>query len=312
MKLKTEAKIGIIVIATIALVIWGINFLKGRNILKRSDVFYSTYNNVNGLGLSSPVTLNGYKVGLINNISFKKGSLNEIVVAYTVAHEFDIPKGTIAEIYSADITGTKAIRLLPANAKEMHHFGDTLISAIQLDMIESLKAEFLPLKDKLESLTANIDTVVIAAKGVFDSTSSHKLKLAIDDFSEISSELNNKLSDGGSLDVAFKEFSKFATTLSNNREKMDTIFQNMAYISDSIAKSNVHETINSMNKTLTETHLLLEKVNNGEGSLGLMASSDSLYLHLSSASKNLDLLLEDLREHPKRYVHFSVFGKKDK
>ena len=113
LKLKTEAKIGIIVLITIALVIWGINYLKGKNVLKRSDVFYAVYDDIQGIDVSAPVLISGYKVGLINTIEFKKGSLDKIIIGFTVDHQFDIPKNSVVELHSADLLGTMALRIIP-------------------------------------------------------------------------------------------------------------------------------------------------------------------------------------------------------
>lgn len=311
-KLKTEVKIGIIVLSTIALVIWGINFLKGRNVLKRSDVYYGVYTDVAGLTNSAAVTLNGYKVGMVNNISFRKKSLNEIIVAFTVAHQFDIPQGSVAELYSAGIMGGTAIRIIPSKNNTFHHFGDTLISSSQQDLFTQLQSEFIPLKDKLESLTNNADSLIMAMKIILDEESQQSFKQAINDLSSISGKLKSQLSDGGQLDLTIAALQNFAGTLDKNRGKIDTVFANLASISDSVAQANIMQSISYMESTFSETSKLIGKINAGEGSLGLLTANDSLYVNVTSATQSLDLLLKDLQDNPKRYVHFSIFGKKDK
>jgi phospholipid/cholesterol/gamma-HCH transport system substrate-binding protein len=309
-KLKTEFKIGIIVLSTIALVIWGINFLKGRNVLKRSDVFYSVYSDIDGLSASAPIMLNGYKVGMVNKISFKKDQLDEIIVAYTVGHQYDIPKGSVAELYNAGIMGGKSIKIIPSKNKEYHHFGDTLKSSTEKGLIAQLQNEFIPLKDKIESLTTNADSLILGMRVMLNENSS--FNQAISNLSLVSAQLKAQFDEGGQLNETISALQKFSVTLSENRGKIDTLFDNFASISDSIAQANIMQSINYMESTFSETSKLLAKINAGEGSLGMMSTNDSLYVNVTSATQSLDLLLKDLQNNPKRYVHFSVFGKRDK
>ncbi len=309
-KLNTEAKIGIIVLITIAVVIWGINYLKGKNVLKRSDVYYAVYEDIQGIDISAPVLINGYKVGLINNIKFSGESLNDIIIAFTVDHNFDIPENSIVELHSADLLGTKALRIIPSQSENYHEHGDTLISSTEKDMISSLSDELLPLKTRAESAIEEIDSLINSLNFILDSSTASDLKQSINNLNILSEDLSRQTKPGGDLDKTFQSLRDFSGMLSNNSDKLDTVFTNFQNISDSIAKANVGHLLASINNTFTETSELLKKINAGEGSLGLLASNDSLYNNLNSSIESLDALLMDLNENPGRYVQFSIFGGK--
>ena len=312
MKLKSEARIGIIVLVTIALVIWGINFLKGKNVLRRSDVYYTVYHNVSGLEKSASIYINGYKIGLINDIHFEKGNLKEIIVSFSVNHDFDIPKGSVAELYSTSIVGSKAIRIIPSASTEYYDFGDTLPSRNEPDMLTSLKENLTPLQEKAESAIGSADSLIETINDILDEQRRTELKDAIGNLTEVSASLKDQLAPGGSLDKTLRELKQFSTMLADNKENLSTLFTNLKSVSDSIGQANIKQTMEGIHKTFEQSSLLLEKINQGEGSLGMLATNDSLYLNLKASTESLNLLLEDLREHPKRYVHFSVFGRKDK
>ncbi len=312
MKLKTEAKIGIIVLSTIALVIWGINFLKGKNVLKRTDVYYAIYDDVAGLKMSGSVILSGFKVGMINNIEFVEGRYDKVIVAFIVNSTFDIPKNSIAQIYSNDIMGNKVIRIIPSNEAEFYQYGDTLKSSIDPDMIAKIQDQISPLVETTKNTILGIDTLVTSINRVLDPGTQEKLQSTLANLESTTASISKQLSPGGKLDKTFTSLQAFALMLDNNKEKLSSAFANLESITDSVANSNLTQTIANINSTFAQSQLLLEKINNGEGSLGLMATNDSLYNNLVTASANLSSLLGDMNQHPKRYVHFSVFGKKDK
>ena len=312
MKLKTEAKIGIIVLSTIALVIWGINFLKGKNVLKRTDVYYAIYDDVAGLKMSGSVILSGFKVGMINNIEFVEGRYDKVIVAFIVNSTFNIPKNSIAQIYSNDIMGNKVIRIIPSNEEDFYQYGDTLQSGIDPDMIAKIQEQIKPLVETSTNAIMGIDTLVTSINQVLDPETQKKLQLALSNLESTTASISKQLSPGGKLDKTFTSLQAFTLMLDNNKDKLSSAFENLESITDSVANSNLTQTIANINSTFAQSQLLLEKINNGEGSLGLMATNDSLYNNLVSASANLSMLLGDMNQHPKRYVHFSVFGKKDK
>ncbi len=312
MNLKREAKIGLIVITTIGLVIWGINFLKGKNVLKRSDVYYTVFPDIGGLEKSAAIYINGYKIGMINDIHFEKGNLKEIIVSFAVHHDFEIPSGSVAELFNTTIIGSKAIRIVPSSSSVLYTYGDTIPSRIEADLFSSLQDEISPLTDKASGAIQSADSLINAFNEVMDEQGRRDLKSSLSNLNSITLSLRKQLGPEGDLNQTLGELKKFSAMLGENREKLDTIFTNLAAISDSLGQANVKEVVSGINTTFEQSSLLLSRINQGEGSLGLLTTNDSLYNSLKASTESLNILLADLKEHPKRYVHFSVFGKKDK
>ncbi len=312
MKISTEAKIGFIVLATIALVIFGINYLKGKNVLKRTDVYYAVFNDIFGLKQSGNIYISGMKVGVINDIDFNRHKYNEILVALAVNKGITIPKNSVIELFSADLMGNRALRILPSSEKAAASYGDTLSSRVELDMLSSLKEELTPLTDEAKRAMISLDSLISALNSILDPNSQIKLRQIISALQESTSSLAVQLKPEGKLSQTIDNLEAFTKILSNNKEKLNTVFLNMQEITDSVAKSNLKNVISNMDKTFNQTQQLLLGINEGKGSLGLLATSDSLYNNLESATANLAILLDDLKNNPKRYVHFSIFGNKDK
>lgn len=312
MKVKTEVKIGFIVLSTIALVIWGINYLKGRNVLKRSDVYYALYDDVAGLKMSGSVILSGFKVGMINTIEFQEKHLDKIVIAFVVNSGYKIPKNSVAQIYNSDIMGTKVIRIIPSHENEYYEYGDTLPTSVDPDLVTKLQDQIGPLVNSTNDAVMGLDTLITSINQVLDPATRNKLQSALVNLESTTSSLSKQLSPGGKLDRTFTSLQAFTQMLDSNKDKLSSAFANIESITDSVASSNLGQAIENINATFNQSQVLLGKINNGEGSLGLMATNDSLYNNLTSASANLSILLDDMNKHPKRYVHFSVFGKKDK
>jgi len=312
MKIPTEVKIGFIVLATIVMVIFGINYLKGKNVLKRSDVYYAVFKDVSGLQISGTIYINGMKVGLINDIDFNKNDYDQIVVALAIDKGINIPVNSSVEFYSSDLIGNKALRIIPSKEKEIARYGDTLATRIQLDLLSSLQAELHPIKEKAATTILSLDSLITALNSIFDPASQENLHLLIENLEKSTSSLKTQLGPGGKLQQTLDNLAVFSEVLDDNKEKFEAVFENMEEITDSIARSNLKNALLNMDKTLEQTHKLLVSINEGDGSLGLLATSDTLYRNIESATANLSSLLEDLGKNPKRYVHFSIFGKKDK
>jgi phospholipid/cholesterol/gamma-HCH transport system substrate-binding protein len=294
MRFKTEAKIGIIVLSTIAVVIWGINFLKGRNILKRTDVYYAVYEDVAGLKMSGSVILSGFKVGVINTIEFHKEHLDKVIVAFVINGPYEIPKNSIAQIYNSDIMGTKVIRIIPSAEKEFYNYGDTLPTSIDPDLITKIQDQISPLVSSTNNAMLGIDTLLTSINQVLDPATRKKVQSALINLESTSESLSRQLSPGGNLDKTFSSLKAFTMMLDSNKEKLSAAFANLENITDSVANSNLTQAISNINATFGQSQILLKKINNGEGSLGLLATNDSLYTNLVSAGANLSILLEDM------------------
>lgn len=307
MKIQKETKIGIIALLIIAFFVWGFNFLKGKNILSSNDSFYSIYNNIDGLEEASPVFVSGFKVGVVESIKLHKTQKDKIIVKFSVEEDLKLPVNTQATIYSATLIAGKAIKLQLANSDQFYKNGDTIPGTLEQDIVSTLSDELLPVKNKIENLVVSIDSVL----AIFDNERKEDLKNSLDNIEKITAELNNAL-EKDKLANIINNVESITSNLKNNNEQISAILTNFSNISDSLEQANIKTTILNANKTLAEFSEISYKINNGEGTFGMLINNDSLYNNLNNLAADLDSLVIDLNENPKRYVHFSLFGKKDK
>ena len=309
MKFNKETKIGLVAVAIIALFIWGYNFLKGKNILSSTNTYYAVYNNINGLEEASPVNLSGFKIGVVDAIKFHKQYQDKVVIQFSLNKKFNLPKGSKAIIYSASLIGDIAVKLELANSAVYYNDGDTVIGELEKDMFSSLSDELIPVKNKIENLVESIDEILL----VFDEKQKANIQNSLNNIDKITTEMNDLVSsDASKLNVILNNVESISTNLKNNNKQISNILENFSNISDSIDQANIKETILNANKTLAEFSEISKKINSGEGTIGMLINNDSLYNNLNYLAADLDSLVIDLNENPKRYVHFSLFGKKDK
>lgn len=319
MKLTKTSKIGILVVLCLTLLIWGINFLKGRDIFRTEKVFYARYKNVGGLTPTTLVTLNGLKIGYVRDIYFAEDLSGDLIVKIAIHNEFPLPSGTSAEIASSDLLGSKVVKLNLGKSDILLHANDTLNSKMEADIIEQVSKQIAPLKAKAEKLLGNLDSIVTIASNILNSESQHniteslrKIKLTMSNLENISGNLSNVITDQKSnLASTFSNLSEVTGNLKTNSGKLEHIMDNFSSFSDSINKLEIKRTIDHLNGTVENLQTILSKIDTANGSLGLMVNDPRLYHNLNYASENLNRLLVDFRLNPKRYVHFSAldFGR---
>ncbi|MCX6269915.1 MAG: MlaD family protein [Bacteroidetes bacterium] len=316
MKISREVKIGLIFIASIALFIYGFNFLKGRDVFKRERSFYAVYPSVVGLVKSSPVFINGLKVGIVKEVSFHPDGSSRVLVKMSVTNPIPIPSNSVARIFSSDLMGTKAIGLQLGNSMVMVKPGDTLLSDIQATLQEEVNRQVLPLKIKAEALMGSIDSAITVIRYVFNEETRENLeksflsiKQTIQNLESTTYVIDTLVSKNkGRVSNVLLNIESITSNLKNNNQNLTRILTNFSNITDTIARANITHTFDNLNKTLQKTADIMEKVNRGEGSVGQFMNNETLYKELEKSSRDLDLLLEDIRLRPDRYLHFSVFG----
>ena len=313
MNLYKQILIGVSFILAIALFIWGYNFLK--DIFNKQTIFYAKYHEVSGLEISNPVSINGVRIGQVSKMYFAPDMSGDVIIELMIVTDFPIPDNTIARIFSADLMGSKSVDLKLGNSAERAKDGDTLTTSIEAGLMEEVNAQVQPIKVKAESLLASIDTLVVAFQAIFNESARKNLSESFDNinksFSNIQSTTTNldtlMITEGNRVSSILNNIDSLTFTLSENREKFASIISNFEMISDSLAKANIPATFNRANNTLDELEMILAKINNGEGTIGMLMHNDTLYLELNKTAEELNLLLKDIRENPKRYVKFSVF-----
>lgn len=323
MKIKREVKIGIIFALGIALLYYGLYFLKGINVFKKQNTFYAVYEKVDGLSPENPVLINGLKVGQVNDIYFYDDTSGKIMVKFFVDNEVKIPKNTLAMLYSTDLIGSKAIDLRLGNVKNNCIDGDTLKTDIEKSLTEQVSIQMLPVKKKAEDLMLSIDSVLAVIKYVLNEKTRENISKSFENIKNTFQNLENTTSNIDTLIThqrsrmagIFSNIESITYNIRKNNQKLSNILSNVSTITDSLSQSEIASTIANTNKSLESLSEILYKVNESQGSLGKLVNDDSLYNNLDGSAKELEMLLEDLRVNPERYLHFSVFGsggKKDK
>ncbi|HKL09298.1 MAG TPA: MlaD family protein [Bacteroidales bacterium] len=309
MKLRKETKIGIAVVIILAFFIWGFSFLKGKNLLSSNYHYFAIYEHIDGLEEASPVHLSGYKVGVVESIKFHEKDRRKIVVRFSVSKNVKIPHESSAVIYPETLIAGKAIKLLFAETDNFYHSGDTIPGILEKNLMTSLSEELLPVKNKIENLVVSMDSVI----AIFDNTRRDNLKKSLDNIHHISDDLENLVdSEKVRLKNILSNVESISGNLKNNNEQITTILENFSNISDSLNQANIKSTLLNANKTLAEFSEISAKINQGEGTIGMLINNDSLYVNLNNLAADLDSLVIDLNKNPNRYVHFSLFGKKNK
>ena len=306
MKLTREIKTAILVIASILLFIWGYSFLKGRDLFNTYTTLYVQYDSVEGLAPSAAVTLNGLVIGKVEQISINPND-GKLLVELQIKTDFPISKSSRAVIYEPGFIGGKQILIEPNFAdKTVVEQGDQLAGNVQLGMTESLSKKLVPLQDKLEKVLTNIDTLVTGINTVLDQQTQKDLKKTIaelsktmEQFHQASAGMNSLITDNkAQINGAVSNFNKMSG--------------NFSKISDSLNKADLGKTVKSLNATLAKVNGIMTDLESGNGSMGKLLKDDAFYDNLTRTTKELELLLQDVRLSPTRYINVSLFGKKNK
>ena len=305
MKLTKEIKTAILVIVSIFLFIWGYNFLKGKDLFDSSTRVYVVYDNVAGLVNSAPVTLNGLAIGKVNSINIQPDG--KLLVEMQITTDFPIAKSSVAEIYDSGLVGGRQIAIKPNfQDKNFIKSGDYLTASSKLGLTDALAQQLEPLQYKVQKLLDNADVLFTNVNEILDEKTKQNLKNSI-------AELNKTLSE---FSVASKNINEM---IADNKSKInstmtnfDKTAANFSKMSDSLAKANLGQTVKNLEKTLANVDKIMTDIEQGKGTMGKLMKDDAMYNNFTNTSKELELLLQDVRLNPTRYVNVSVFGKKNK
>lgn len=307
--MSREVKTGIVAVIIIGLFIWGFNFLKGENLFEASSrVFYIEYENIRGLNKASTVSINGLQVGRVSDITFnpEEGKRGNLIVKISVDDEFEFSKNSVVKMYSTGIIGGEALAIIPSYEGDPAVSGDYLTGEVESDIFTSVGQSLNPLKAKVERVIIEADSLLIALNDILDDKTRSSFKRTIRGFETTVSSMNstisslNKMIDSSRIDMD--------VTLKNTKK----ITENFAKVSDTLANANLGETVKSLQATLDNVNGLLTGIKEGKGTLGKLTTDDEMYTNLTNASKELEELLREMKLNPKRFVHFSLFGKKAK
>lgn len=315
MKISKYAKLGILIVVTLTILIWGLNYLKGIDLLSKSNKYHVIYDRIDGLLESSAVTLNGYKVGQVTDIAFLQDHSGRLLVSFSLEGDLQIPQGSIARIVSSDLMGNKAIHLLFQASNQYYTSGDTLPGSIESDLKEQVSMQVLPLKKRAEELLASLDSALTVVTYVFNENTRKNLSESFEhinqtvlNISQTSGTLNQLMqNNAANISSILTNMDSISTGLKNNGNRFNTIIQNIESISDSLSQINTTPIFAEIEQSLNGLSKIIQKLQQSDNSAGLLLNDDQLYNNLNKLSTSLDLLLKDFRNNPKRYVHFSAF-----
>ena len=305
-KISSEVKIGITALIAILVFIWLFNFLKGKNLFSKTANYYVVYDKVGGLAESSPVEINGYKVGVVQSVRFLDPLSGRLLVELSVEKDFQLPVNTVAEITTASLIAGMKIQFVYGNGPGTYSSGDTIPGRLAVSVLSKVESELLPLKDKISDLISTIDTVIGSINEVMDPKFKSDLRSGVASLSNTARSI-----DESELKSTLDNVNKFTQMLAENTGRMTSTFSSLENIADTLAAADIYNSVNSLKSSLEKAATLMENLNNGKGSAGQLMTNDSLYTNLSNSLGSLNMLLQDLKANPKRYVHFSVFGKKN-
>jgi len=318
---KRIAKTGVLFVVIIAITIWGINFIKSNDLLTTKTKLLGVYSDVSELTVGNHVYLSGTKIGKVVHVDFLNGDLNNLVVEFHIRNDIKIPDSSIAKITSIDLLGTKGIEIIINNKTKGHYkSGDTLITQVEVGLMETVNEQIMPLKNKTESMVVALDSLMLSFNSIFSSKTQKNLNLSFDHIQNTLKNLENSsvmldgilVSGKNKIAIILKNVESITSNLENNNDNIEAILKNFKDISDTIAASNLANIISSADNSLAKFSDIMTKVEKGEGTLGLLLKDEELYNKLDKSANDLDKLLIDIKEHPKRYVSFSAinFGRK--
>ncbi|MEQ1553976.1 MAG: MlaD family protein [Ferruginibacter sp.] len=316
MKISNETKVGAIAIFSLALLLLGFNFLKGKKLWSNDTVIYGNYNNVQGLQNSNPVVINGMQVGTVYTISSSK-DLRQIIVAMNITNDVNIPANSIASI-KPNLLGTPSIEIELGNATTFLKNKDSIPTGNQAGMVNEILKKVDPVLLEMKNALGSVDTLLGSFNNIVDPNAKNNIAVALANLNKITASL---LSSGASLNAILNnQTGALAKTLNNansitgnfatNNEKINGVFTNLDKTTTKLAALDLQHTLDTLNNTISSLQKLVGSIESNNGTVGKLLNDPTLYKNFASTGNKLNLLLDDVRTNPRRYINISLFGKK--
>ena len=319
MKISRYTKLGLLIVASLTVLIWGLSYLKGNDFFSRNDSYYVIYKSVDGLLEANKVTVNGYQVGQVRNIEFAPGKSGNLLVTLMIDNSFKIPINTVAKIISSDIMGTRSIQLIISKENAYYLPNDTLPGDVEADLKEQVSMQVLPIKNKAEQLLSTLDSAITVLTVILNedarenlSESFANINKTIENIEKTSADLHEIVSsEKGGIQHIVQNFDDITTLFKNNSEELENTIKNLSSFSDSLSEISISPIVLNVSKASEEILSMLEKLNSDKSTAGLLLNDPKLYESISALSNNLSYLATDIQANPKRYLQFSAldFGK---
>ena len=303
LRLTREQKIGLFAIITLASIYVVVNYLKGKDLFSSSNTYYTVYNNVEGLNSTGPVYIRGLKVGTVESVEYLQGK-DEFIVKLKIKSNYNIPDNSVAEIYSVDLLGTKALRVNIGNSKEYLKDKGTMQSTTEEGLTEMLKSQFLPLKDQISDLVATLKATLENVNGMIDADAKRNIASSLESLSKTLAStkaiVQNLEKSGPEITQLISNINSLSGELTQSTQKLNYGLDNIGEITDSLKTADLAGTVNSLKE-------LLEQMNNPQGTVGKLLRTDSVHNSIDQLIRDMDILIKNITENPKKYIKVSVF-----
>lgn len=319
MKYSKYVKLGVLIVVSLVILFWGLSYLKGNDIFKRSNYYFVIYERIDGLLEANKVTMNGYQIGQVQSIDFAPDNSGKLVVKLMMDASFKIPVNSLAQIISSDIMGTRSIKMILSNENTFYQSNDTIPGSIESDLKEQVSLQVLPIKNKAEQLLSTLDSAITVLTVIFNedarenlSESFANINRTIENTQRITGDLQEIVSaEKGTIQKTLVNIEEITSFLSSNTKELEKTIKNLSDFSDTLANLQVSPIITNISLATNQILAILEKLNSNESSAGLLLNDDQLYTEITTLSENLSFLIRDIQANPKRYLQFSAmdFGK---
>ena len=308
MKYTKEIQVGFLALIGVMMSVFSYNYLKGINLFEKNRKFTVKYEKVDGLSASNPVTLNGFKIGKVQKINFNPNNTRELLVDIIIENDVLFPKTSLAELYETGLIGGKAIAIIPdyKNDSTIASDGDLLKGVIKPGLTELVNQILPQVQLQIEALIKNAEIVLGNINTLFDEETKQELRSSIQDFSNLTKNLSETSDEISNLIVNNSE------NLTNTISELSKASSNIRTISDSISEEEVLKITSNLNELVSNLNTITRSLKDSEGTAGQLINDKSIYKNLENATNELNILIEDIKLNPGRYINFSVFGKKNK
>ncbi len=319
MRISNETKVGALTIIAVTLIILGFNFLRGKTIFKSGTFIYAKYTDTKGLIVSNPVYVNGFQVGTIFDIENTSSNLSELVVSIKLNELYKIPSNSVATIQENPL-GTNSITIVLGNDKNYLHNEDTIKTAPATSLLGDFMNTLSPLGEQIKGTISSLEKVLGNVNKVLDDQNKQNIQVILANLASTTKNLNDAIASiqnmvqkqNGSIAQSFDNINSITKNLAENNKKVSSIITNLDSSSQAIKDADLRKTIGSINLALNGITTTLQKVNNGDGTAAKLINDPKVYSDIQNTIHSINTLVDDIKLHPKRYIHLSVFGGKDK
>jgi phospholipid/cholesterol/gamma-HCH transport system substrate-binding protein len=320
MKISKFTRLGFLIVIAATILIWGLSYLKGEDIFKRNDQYHVIYNRVDGLSVSNEVVLSGYKIGQVKDIQFLPDHSGRLLVSFLVDGSIKIPRNSVAQIVSSDLMGTRMIRINLTDADEFYSYNDTIPGDVERDLKEEVSMQVLPIKNKAEELLGTIDSAITVLTVIFNEEARENLSASFENLNQTIYNIEKTTGNlqeivslhRGNIESTITNIRDITAALNQNTAEFEKTLHNLAAFSDTLAQLSVSPLIDNMHAVSDQLNYTLSRFRSTDNTAGLLLNDDELYQAIILLAEQFNLLMNDIRVNPERYLNFSAFdlGKK--